>query len=849
MRKNRRIHRAIRSRSLLFERLESRALLAVSPALLNSWFVSGQGEFAQVIVGQQGGSTVGPSTTWTGQTTAVLGDVQKISASTTTNSVYVNTPDLASYVMGAWWGNTAQTQPFINLPKDQNAIYKITLNTTYPQSTHGVLGGGPVALAVNGVVIYNAGDAFSYSHASGTEINNGDGLFNRMAEAVESVTFDAGNGHQPGNGQYHYHTDPVALRAQLNDNIDYVGTTDYFPYDPAIYLLHQGEGTDGDFREHTTDLHHSPIIGWMFDGYPIYGHYGYSSPLDPMSAVTRMQSSYSLRSITDRTTLPGWAAQLAGNKLGATAANTATTGTYTMTTQQQALYAGPAVSASYPLGRYGEDYAYVPGSGNLDQYCGRWCKTPEFPNGTYAYFVPIDAAGDPIFPFLVNRQMYGQPNGSGKVTSITETVTVAFNVATNVAPVATGPAGVSLAQSGSLTFTGANAIAISDVDAAEEESVALSVTAGTLAVNLTGTLASRVTVTAGANGSAAMTLKGDVSLLNAALSTLTYTAPASGTSATLTVQANDGSVANNLSTTLTTAITLSPALVVTVAAGQTVVDSTVRSGAGQLVKQGAGTLVLSAAATFSGGTVVEQGEVVIRNTAALGTGSLTVRAGAKVRLDIGAATVPVSALALDATGKVDLGTGKIVLAGGWNAADMRAKILAGFGDGSWNGTSGITSSAAAATPYRAVGWINNGDGSLTLSFAADGDTNLDGYVDLSDLMNILASGKYNTGAAADWADGDCTLDGYVDLSDLMNILASGLYGQGPYNAQVQPAVLASGGSTGESTALSTTGSTTVSTTGSTGESAPLTPTVDPLALAFALNADPTSTTTAKKKPW
>ena len=38
--------------------------------------------------------------------------------------------------------------------------------------------------------------------------------------------------------------------------------------------------------------------------------------------MTRMQSSYTLRSITTRTTLPGWAAQLAGNKLGATAAST-----------------------------------------------------------------------------------------------------------------------------------------------------------------------------------------------------------------------------------------------------------------------------------------------------------------------------------------------------------------------------------------------------------------------------------------------------------------------------------------------------------------------------------------------
>ena len=750
-------------------------MLAVSPALLNSWFVAGQGEFAQAIIGQQGGSTIGPSTTWTGQSTPVLGDVQKISASTTTNTVYINTPDLASYVMGAWWGNAAHTQPFINLPKDQNAIYKITLNTTYPQTNHGMLGGGAVALAVNGVVIYNAGDAFSYSHASGTDVGmTGDGLFNRMAEAVEAVTFDAGNGHQPGNGQYHYHTNPIALRAQLSDNVDYIGTTDYFPYDPAIYLLHQGEGTDGDFREHTTNLHHSPIVGWMFDGYPIYGPYGYSSPLDPSSTVKRMQSSYSLRSITDRTTLPGWAAQLAGNKLGPAAVNTATDGVYTMTSQQQSLYAGPAVSASYPLGRYGEDYAYVPGSGDLDQFCGRWCKTPEFPNGTYAYFVPIDSAGNPIFPFIVNRQMYGPLNGSGKVTSITESVTVAFNVATNVAPVVTGPATVSLPHSGTLIFSGANAIAISDVDAADEESIALSVTEGTLLVDLTSVLTSHVTVTAGANGSSTMTLKGGISLLNAALASLTYTALASGTAATLTVQANDGSAANNLSTTVSTTVTFNPSR--SIPAGQTVTDATAYAGTLQLVKQGGGTLILSGASSFTGGATIEAGEVVVRNVAALGVGHVWVSAGAKLTLDVGTAELAVAALTLDAAGLIDLGYGRLKIAGGgFTQSVIRARLIDGRADGTWTGPSGIVSRSAASLTGGGVGYKANDDQSLTVAFAAAGDTNLDGVVDILDALNLAASGSYDMSGPAGWAEGDFNYDGVVDLLDVLEWLGAGLY--------------------------------------------------------------------------
>lgn len=768
------------------ELLERRLMLAVSPALLNSWFVSGQGEFAQSIIGQPGGSTVGPSTTWTGQTTPVLGDVQKISASTTTNTVYINTPDLASYVMGAWWGNAAHTQPFMNLPKDQNAIYKITLNTTYPQATHGVLGGGAVALAVNGVVIYNAGDAFSYSHASGTEVGmTGDGLFNRMAQAVESVTFDVGNGHQPGNGQYHYHTNPVALRAQLSDNVDYIGTTDYFPYDPAIYLLHQGEGADGDFRERTSNLHHSPIIGWMFDGYPIYGPYGYTSPLDATTAVKRIQSSYSLRSITDRATLPGWAAQLAGNKLGPAATSTAADGTYTMTTQQQSLYAGPAVSASYPLGRYGEDYAYVPGSGDLDQYSGRWCKTPEFPNGTYAYFLPIDAAGNPIFPFIVNRQTYGLPNGSGRVNSITESVTVAFNVATNTAPVVTGPAGVSLPHSSTFAFTGGNTIAMSDVDAADEESVALSVTAGTLSVNLTDVLTSHVTVTAGANGSSTMTLKGGISLLNAALATLTYTAPASGTAATLTAQANDGSAANNLSTTLSTAITFDPS--VSVPAGQTVTDGTSYSGSVQLVKRGGGTLILTGSSSSTGGTRIEAGEIVVRNIAALGTGPVWVSPGARLTLDVGAAGLTVAALTLDAGGLIDLGYGRLTIAPrGFTESVIRSRLIDGRGDGSWNGTSGIMSRTAASLVGGGVGSRGNADGSLAVAFAAAGDMNLDGGVDILDVTDLLASGLYDSGLAAGWPQGDFNYDNVADVLDIQELLVADLYDAGPYLLPAAP---------------------------------------------------------------
>ena len=40
---------------------------------------------------------------------------------------------------------------------------------------------------------------------------------------------------------------------------------------------------------------------------------------------------------------------------------------------------------------------------DLDQYNGRFCKTPDFPNGRYCYFVTIDAteSGNPVFPYIL----------------------------------------------------------------------------------------------------------------------------------------------------------------------------------------------------------------------------------------------------------------------------------------------------------------------------------------------------------------------------------------------------------------------------------------------------------------
>ena len=104
----------------------------------------------------------------------------------------------------------------------------------------------------------------------------------------------------------------------------------------------------------------SNIIGWAYDGNPIYGPYGYSDPEDTTSTVTRLSSGYILdTSYPDR-------------------------------------------PVGFASGFFVEDYKYT-NSGDLDSNNGRFAKTPEFPKGVYAYVASIDSSGNPQFPFFVGN--------------------------------------------------------------------------------------------------------------------------------------------------------------------------------------------------------------------------------------------------------------------------------------------------------------------------------------------------------------------------------------------------------------------------------------------------------------
>lgn len=377
------------------------AALAVDPRI-DSWYTRDSGKYARIYQTTADETAKNSVTTWSrGQGTQslpVYAGVREVSSSA--NWVYIRTSGLASYVMGPWYLNAAKTQLFPNYPANSRVTYRIPRSPTIP-ATKTLTGLGAVGYFVNGVALFDNRDAFYWNGSSEVQ---GNGLWNRDAYVNESVTFDAALAHQAG-ANHHYHANPIALRHQLGDHVDY-------------------NPTNNRYSEGTNSPTHSPILAWVRDGFPIYGPYGYSNPTNPASGVRRMVSGFVIRngqngttnlSATGRTTLPAWAAR-AYNRSATLAANEY----------------GPSVSTTYPLGRYVEDNDFLGDLGraqgvdfDLDEYNGRFCVTPEFPNGTYAYFVAITTNGAPAFPYNLGRSFYGNPTGN-TVTTISEAVTTNF---------------------------------------------------------------------------------------------------------------------------------------------------------------------------------------------------------------------------------------------------------------------------------------------------------------------------------------------------------------------------------------------------------------------------------------
>lgn len=94
------------------------------------------------------------------------------------------------------------------------------------------LTGGTVGVTINGGLIFSA-------YFGGNVLPTRE----RNAVSEESRTFDYCSGHSNGGGNYHYHSVPTCVIAQLEG-------ADHQPDDP------------------------SPLVGWMYDGFPVMGPIG-----------------------------------------------------------------------------------------------------------------------------------------------------------------------------------------------------------------------------------------------------------------------------------------------------------------------------------------------------------------------------------------------------------------------------------------------------------------------------------------------------------------------------------------------------------------------------------------------
>ncbi|MFM8205820.1 MAG: YHYH protein, partial [Actinomycetales bacterium] len=167
----------------------------------------------------------------------------------------------------------------------------------------------------------------------------------------------------PAMGNYHHHQNPSAFKLDKKVIYDVCSLYDA----EGLYTINPGV--------------HSPLIGFAYDGVPVYGAYGFKNS-DGTGGLVRMQSGYRLRSISTRTHY---------------ADGTDVTD-------------GPPVNTTFPLGYFNEDYEFVSHLGEedyLDVHNGRFCITPEYPNGTYAYFCTVDEQWNSAYPYAIGPTFNG----------------------------------------------------------------------------------------------------------------------------------------------------------------------------------------------------------------------------------------------------------------------------------------------------------------------------------------------------------------------------------------------------------------------------------------------------------
>lgn len=294
-------------------------------------------------------------------TDAVQANVQSVHYNATYS--FVSATGIPAYITGPFQdGNPS-------LATAQNKIFRIPLAPTQNTGTPTPTNAGNIGVFINGVALFDYRDGVAWNNST-MALCGGPGnppcpggpgttqAWNRDAIPAERAGFDCAKAH-PAMGNYHHHQNPSAFNLDL---VVLSNVCDTYPSD-GLYVINPNE--------------HAPLLGFAYDGFPIYGAYAYTNT-NGTGAITRMKSSYQLKNQTTRTNGPA-----VNQVLGA---------------------------QTFFNGYFREDYEYIAHPGDptyLDEHNGRFCVTPEYPNGIYCYFTTVDANHNSAYPYAVGPTFYG----------------------------------------------------------------------------------------------------------------------------------------------------------------------------------------------------------------------------------------------------------------------------------------------------------------------------------------------------------------------------------------------------------------------------------------------------------
>ena len=329
---------------------------------------------------------------------AQLGRMTSVSSSWTISSGTINitATGLPYHSYGIEY-NDSSIPMSTPIPQEFNHTFSLRAGTDQPAASETTVGYGLIGYWLNGVSMFN----MSAANGSPNGWPAAPAGFNYNAAASEGIDAgynfgeDSAGGHASPPGQYHYHDFSFA-NAWLNGTghaAGSVNSTGIAEVSLIPYLKGGLRHPDG----------HSKILGFALDGYPVYGPYGYSDPTSSSSGVAALKTGFNLKSPSYRS------------------------------------LTGAADTGKFPMGIFVQDYEFT-GLGDLDIHNGRFGITPDYPNGTYAYFTTIDDTEIPVFPYVLGTTYYGNPAQPGINNALTGggIAPVAVDQATGTATGTTG---------------------------------------------------------------------------------------------------------------------------------------------------------------------------------------------------------------------------------------------------------------------------------------------------------------------------------------------------------------------------------------------------------------------------